>query len=67
MNLFHQNRCLNCHEFILPNIGWRAIFSEEKEQLICSACEGKLEKIEGEQCRICSRPFQQHKRKIPQR
>ncbi|WP_066260386.1 ComF family protein [Neobacillus drentensis] len=53
-----QNRCLNCYEFILPNIGWRAIFSVEKEQLICQTCEGKLERIEGEQCRICSRPFQ---------
>jgi competence protein ComFC len=57
MNLFLQNRCLNCHELILPSIGWRAIFSEDKEHLICSACEGKLEKIEGDQCRICSRPF----------
>ncbi|MEH7504211.1 ComF family protein [Neobacillus drentensis] len=57
MNLFHQNRCLNCHGLILPSIGWRAILSEDKEHLICSACEGKLEKIEGDQCRICSRPF----------
>ncbi|WML24874.1 ComF family protein [Neobacillus sp. OS1-33] len=58
MNFSLQYSCLNCHEFILPNIGWRAIFSVEKEQLICQTCEGKLEKIEGEQCRICSRPFQ---------
>ncbi|NHC41354.1 ComF family protein [Bacillus sp. MM2020_1] len=58
MDFFMQNRCLNCHELILANIGWRAIFSVEKEQIICQTCEGKLEKIEGEQCRICSRPFQ---------
>jgi competence protein ComFC len=58
MNFSLQNRCLNCHELILANIGWRAIFSVEKEQLICQTCEGRLEKIEGEQCRICSRPFQ---------
>jgi competence protein ComFC len=57
MNFDLQNRCLNCHELILPNIGWRAIFSIDKEQFICDTCEGKLEKIEGEQCRICSRPF----------
>ena len=58
MDFLMQNCCLNCHELILANIGWRAIFSVEKEQLICQTCEGKLEKIEGEQCRICSRPFQ---------
>ncbi|MEH7075718.1 ComF family protein [Neobacillus drentensis] len=55
MNLFPQNHCLICHEVILPDIGWRAIFSIEKEQLICPACDGKLAKIEGEQCQICSR------------
>ncbi|MDR7237726.1 ComF family protein [Neobacillus drentensis] len=58
MDFSMQNRCLNCYEFILPNIGWRAIFSVEKELLICQTCEGKLEKIDGEQCHICSRPFQ---------
>lgn len=57
MNLFLQNCCLNCHEVILPSIGWRAIFSEDKEQHICLACEGKLENIVGDQCQICSRPF----------
>jgi competence protein ComFC len=29
----------------------------EKELLICHTCEGKLERIEGETCRICSRPL----------
>jgi competence protein ComFC len=58
MNIFLQNRCLNCHEEIQPSIGWRAVFSEDKAHLICQICEGKLEKIEGDQCRICSRPIQ---------
>jgi competence protein ComFC len=57
MNFTLPNHCLNCHELILPSIGWRAIFSVEKEHSICPACEGRLEKIEGEQCRICSRPL----------
>src|SRR4051794_20125110 len=57
MNLFLENRCLICHEPIRPTVGWRAIISIEREQPICSACEGKLEKVEGETCRICSRPF----------
>jgi competence protein ComFC len=57
MNLFLQNHCLICHKVILPSIGWKAIFSVDKEQLICPACEGKLERIDGDQCRVCSRPF----------
>ncbi|WP_026567733.1 ComF family protein [Bacillus sp. UNC41MFS5] len=59
MNLFQQKRCLICHEVIVPSIGWQAIFSIEKEHLICPVCEGKLEQIHGDQCRICSRPFSQ--------
>ena len=59
MNLFQQNHCLVCNNVIQPTVGWRAIFSIEKEQLICSACEANLKKIEGETCRICCRPFYQ--------
>ncbi|MEH7303992.1 ComF family protein [Neobacillus drentensis] len=57
MNQFYQDRCLICNEQIRPSIGWTAIFSVEKELLICPVCEGKLEKITGEVCRICSRPL----------
>ncbi|MEH7179441.1 ComF family protein [Neobacillus vireti] len=53
-----NTHCLICHDIIQPLIGWISIFSKEKELLICSICEGKLEKVEGETCRICSRPFQ---------
>jgi len=59
MNPFSQSRCLICHEIIAPIISWRAIFSAEKEQLVCLTCEGRFEKIEGETCRICCRPFLQ--------
>ncbi|MGG3563717.1 ComF family protein [Neobacillus rhizosphaerae] len=54
---FQSEYCLICHAVIMPIIGWRAIFSMEKEKYICSTCEGKLEKLEGETCRICCRPF----------
>lgn len=57
MNPFHPDFCLICKASILPDVGWRAMFSIEKEQLICISCAGKLEKIEGDTCRICSRPF----------
>jgi competence protein ComFC len=59
MNLFPQTRCLLCHELILPITSWSTLFSAEKERLLCSICEGRLEKISGECCRICSRPFSQ--------
>lgn len=58
MNLFPSLQCLICHEMIKPIIGWRAIFSEEKEQRICPDCEGKFEKVDGDKCRMCCRMFQ---------
>ncbi|MFZ7943826.1 phosphoribosyltransferase family protein [Neobacillus sp. 19] len=57
MNLFQQDRCLVCHNAIQPEIGWRAIFSIEKEPFLCTKCAGRLEKIVGETCRICCRPL----------
>ena len=49
--------CLICHETIPLIIGWTALLSREKEKWICPSCEGHLEKIHGETCRICSRPL----------
>lgn len=57
MNLFQQDLCLICNRSIQPDIGWKAIFSIEKKKFICSSCEGKLERIKGETCQICGRPF----------
>jgi competence protein ComFC len=57
MNLFPSLQCLICHEQIIPIMGWRAIFSEEKDQRICPDCEGKFEKVEGDKCRMCCRMF----------
>lgn len=59
MNPFPQSRCVLCHEIIQPEIGWCAIFSKAKDRYVCNKCEGRLEKIAGECCRICSRPFSQ--------
>ncbi|MCM3763420.1 ComF family protein [Neobacillus niacini] len=57
MKLFRQERCYICHEAISPDIGWQALFSADKGHFLCSCCEGKLVRIEGETCRICCRPF----------
>jgi competence protein ComFC len=35
------------------------LFSPEKEQLLCSICEGRLEKISGDCCKMCCRSFSQ--------
>lgn len=59
MSIFPQPYCLLCHEPILPTISWTTLFSPEKEQLLCSTCEGRLEKISGECCKMCCRPFSQ--------
>ncbi|MCM3691751.1 ComF family protein [Neobacillus niacini] len=58
MKLFPEAQCLICHEKIIPVIGWTEIFSEEKELIICSICKNKFERVEGEKCKLCSRPFQ---------
>ncbi|MDR4949461.1 ComF family protein [Neobacillus cucumis] len=57
MNLFQNDRCLYCHTFIVPTVSWGSLFSKETEDPLCPTCKGKLEKIAGETCRICSRPF----------
>ncbi|MED3622881.1 ComF family protein [Neobacillus thermocopriae] len=59
MSFFFSDYCYICQERILPDISWKALFSLEKESFICTDCRGKFERIEGEICRICSRPFQQ--------
>jgi competence protein ComFC len=58
LNPFPQMYCLLCHEMIRLPIGWWSIFSASQELVICPDCEGKLEKINGDRCRICSRPLQ---------
>ncbi|MFP7297248.1 ComF family protein [Neobacillus niacini] len=57
MKLFPEVQCLICDEKIQPVMCWTSIFSEEKELTICSSCQDQFEKIEGELCKMCSRPF----------
>jgi competence protein ComFC len=57
MNMFQQDLCYICYEPIRPEVSWQAIFSAEKDQFICADCEGRLEKIDGDTCRLCRRPF----------
>lgn len=57
MNPFPDAHCLICHEIIRTETSWKAIFSTEKIRYICTECDRLFEKIDGETCRICCRPF----------
>ncbi|MDF2857097.1 MAG: phosphoribosyltransferase [Neobacillus sp.] len=58
MNPFPQEYCLLCNKIIRTPIGWSSLFAESKERVICPECDVKLERINGERCKICSRPLQ---------
>lgn len=52
--------CLICQQIITESITWSSLFtlsSQNTETQICHQCNQKLERITGEQCKICSRPF----------
>lgn len=57
MKFFVRNYCLYCHEEIRPSITWESLFLGPENQLLCESCLSKLDRIEGETCRICGRPF----------
>jgi competence protein ComFC len=46
--------CLNCSTRVEEEWSWRGLFYREP-QFLCQECEKRLEKIEGERCRGCSR------------
>ncbi|PLS18108.1 amidophosphoribosyltransferase [Bacillus sp. M6-12] len=55
--MFRSNEiCLLCAAAIKNEITWKALLKQE-ECVLCKECEGKLEKIEGDTCIACSRPF----------
>nr|WP_295973910.1 ComF family protein [uncultured Bacillus sp.] len=51
--------CIICLGEISPKTGWTALIDEEKPQTVCSLCQTKLQKVEGEICALCSRPLNQ--------
>ena len=57
MNFFERAYCLYCFEEIKPEITWESLFLGPEERPLCEDCSSKLERIEGEMCRTCSRPF----------
>ena len=53
------DHCLICFQEIILQMGWNDLISAEKKQTICPTCKSKLQEIDGQTCRICSRPFDQ--------
>ncbi|MBN3554203.1 ComF family protein [Fictibacillus nanhaiensis] len=49
--------CLYCHESYTEAWSWEALIGLKQSLLLCHDCEGKLVRIKGEICRICSRDF----------
>ncbi|RFU68305.1 ComF family protein [Peribacillus saganii] len=55
-NIASGQICVLCDTPIQNDITWKALLKKEGASL-CRDCEGKLEKIEGDTCKGCSRPF----------
>lgn len=49
--------CLYCHQSYSETWSWQALLGLLNAPLFCQDCEGKLELIKGEICRICGRAF----------
>ncbi|MCT4479551.1 amidophosphoribosyltransferase [Bacillus sp. BA3] len=50
-----MNRCLVCDEGMKQALTWRSLLKQAEARAICARCEGKLNRITGETCTMCSR------------
>ncbi|MBT2649007.1 ComF family protein [Bacillus sp. ISL-34] len=50
-----MNRCLVCDEGMKQALTWRSLLKQAEYRAICAGCEGKLDRITGETCTMCSR------------
>lgn len=50
-----MSKCLICKELVAAHFGWTEFLGLGKEKLICTECEAKFEKIEGDLCNGCGR------------
>lgn len=56
-SLFEEDYCLVCQFVIDTKFGWAELLSPEIPRVLCENCRGKLQRVEGETCMICGRPF----------
>lgn len=47
--------CLLCDQEITHMVSWKNLLMKEQEMSICAECFGKLDRISGDLCQICSR------------
>lgn len=52
-----MSTCLVCHNYFEEVDSWSTLFSMVEPDPLCSTCSEKFEKIDGELCEICGRPF----------
>ncbi|MEH7381349.1 ComF family protein [Bacillus sp. JJ1533] len=52
-----MSTCLLCHNCFEEVDSWSTLFSLAEPDPLCSTCSEKLEKVDGELCEICGRPF----------
>ncbi|MCK1984990.1 MULTISPECIES: ComF family protein [Peribacillus] len=50
-----MNRCLVCDEVMKRALTWRGLLKQVESRAICAGCEGRLNRITGETCTMCSR------------
>ncbi|MDW7615234.1 ComF family protein [Peribacillus simplex] len=50
-----MKRCLVCDEGMKEALTWRSLLVRAEAKVICEKCEGKLNRITGETCTMCSR------------
>ncbi|WP_349728710.1 ComF family protein [Peribacillus frigoritolerans] len=50
-----MNRCLVCDEGMKQAFTWRSLLKRAEARAICEGCEGKLNRITGDTCTMCSR------------
>ncbi|MDR4890003.1 ComF family protein [Fredinandcohnia sp. QZ13] len=52
-----MSTCLLCHNYFEEVDSWSTLFSLTEPDPLCSTCSEKFEKVDGETCEICGRPF----------
>lgn len=50
-----MNHCFICHQELLPEMSWQSLFYRTDEEVICGTCKSKLEPLNGDTCKMCSR------------
>jgi competence protein ComFC len=56
--LFEGDCCLVCNRVMDSRFGWAELLSPVIPKVICENCQGRLQRVEGETCKICDRPFE---------